>query len=143
MPISIQAGHQVPEFNSEEPRKIVSGDHWTAYYSTYDPDKGGINCLPPCNVTASGALVSEWWNKGAACPNELPFGTVVTLPGGEEVKCIDRFNQTHRIGLPWHPSYNQLVSKLMPDKDAFWLDVLAKDSPVAYGTPLSVRVQLP
>ena len=87
--------------------------------------------------------MAEWWNRGAACPNDIPFGTVITLPGGEQVVCIDRFNQTWRAYLANHPSYGQLVSRIMPEGDAFWLDVLAKDSPVPYGTIINVHVQLP
>ena len=87
--------------------------------------------------------MAEWWNRGAACPNDIPFGTVITLPGGEQVVCIDRFNQTWRAYLANHPSYGQLVSRIMPEGDAFWLDVLAKDSPVPYGTIMKVHVRLP
>jgi hypothetical protein len=122
---------------------IGSGDHWTAFYSHYDPDKGGINCSEPCSVTSSGNLVAEWWNRGAACPNEFPFGTVITLPGGEELICIDRFSQTYKSELANHPSYGHYVSRIIPGTSSFWVDVLSKDAPVPYGTQMTVHVQFP
>jgi hypothetical protein len=93
---------------------------------------------------ANGELVSDWWNRAAACPNEFPYGTVITLiPGGEQLICKDRFNQTFVSQMPNHPGYGHLVSRIIPGTNYFWLDVLAKSAPVRYGTPVQVHVQFP
>jgi hypothetical protein len=140
---------RTPAEPAEEPvtgltsNQLDAGKIYTIFYSYFNPELGGANCSPPCDTTANGSKVADWWNKGAACPNDLPFGTVITLPGGEKLTCIDRFNQTHRTYLAGHPAYGELVSRMMPSGDAFWLDVLSRDSPVPYGTPLTVAVLLP
>jgi len=122
---------------------MMSGDHWTIFYSHYNPDLGGVNCLYPCWLTSSGKLVADWWGKGGACPNELPFGTLITLPGGEVIECIDRFNQTYVARMPNHPAGGHLVSRIIPGTNSFWLDVLSRDAPVPYGTAMNVHVEFP
>jgi len=92
---------------------------------------------------SNGELVKDWWNAAAACPYEFPFGTIVTLPGGEKLICKDRFSKTYLSKMPNHPGYGLRVGYVLPGTNYFWLDMLSKDSPVRYGTPMQVHVQFP
>jgi hypothetical protein len=75
---------------------------------------------------ASGQRWQDWIGRAAACVPEWPFGTLVTLPGGEVFNCQDRGGKivTGADGIPW-------------------IDLLAEVPPVPYGTVVDVLVQRP
>lgn len=57
--------------------------------SWYDPSLGGINCMEPCNIMASGVEVTEdRYGNTAACLKEW-MGAYVVIPGIGEFRCLD------------------------------------------------------
>lgn len=77
--------------------------------SHYKPWLGGVNCsrfvAGQCvSRMASGEPWQDWLNRGAACPIEWAFGTVIVLqPGGETFVCLDRGGAivTGADGIAW------------------------------------------
>jgi hypothetical protein len=99
--------------------------------SHYWPPLGGVNCFRfvsgQClSPTASGEPWQAWVGKGAACPREWPFGTTLTLPGGESFTCVDR------------------GGKIVNGPDGIaWIDLLVAVPPVPFGSIVSARVVWP
>jgi hypothetical protein len=88
--------------------------------SHYWPDLGGVNCLTFKNghcvsKMANGQNWEDWENVGMACPPELKLGTKIKILGRVWI-CTDR------------------GSKIQMDGDAYWVDMLTRQTVVAYGT---------
>ena len=104
----------------------------TARMSWYYPNLGGTNCGVPlvngqCNARmASGQPWQSWVGLAAACPRELPFYSVIQLPGGERFVCLDRGSK--------------IVT--LPDS-SIWLDLLVEVPPVPYGSMVQVEAIYP
>jgi hypothetical protein len=110
---------------------MPSGTPTRVHVSHYWPALGGTNCgwfvAGEClSHMASGQRWQDWIGKAAACVREWPFGTIVTLPGGEQFNCQDRGGAivTGPDGLPW-------------------IDLLVERAPVDYGAVVSVSVTYP
>lgn len=102
-----------------------------ARLSSYWPPLGSVNCFRfvagQCiSPTASGEPWQDWVGRGAACVPEWPFGTVITLPGGERFTCVDRGGAI-KIGADNVP----------------WIDLLLEHPPVSFGTVVPVHVVYP
>jgi hypothetical protein len=109
----------------------LPGEQRTARMSHYWPPLGGVNCAVfrdgQCvSRMASGLRWEDWVGRAAACPVELPFWTLVTLPGGEEFFCLDRGGKIVTTG-----------------DGALWIDLLVESAPVPFGTLVPVTVRLP
>lgn len=62
----------------------------TLIVSMYDPALGGINCAHPCDTTATGRPVAEWYKRGAACPQQWTRERrTVYVPQVGWLECID------------------------------------------------------
>ena len=110
---------------------MPSGTPTQVHVSHYWPALGGVNCgwwVGGACVShmASGQRWQDWIGRAAACVPEWPFGTIVTLPGGEQFSCQDRGGGivTAADGIPW-------------------IDLLVQVPPVPYGTVLQVQVSKP
>ena len=102
-----------------------------ARMSHYWPPLGGVNCAQfvggKCvSRMASGLPWEEWIGRAAACPVELPFGTVIELPGGETFYCLDRGGKV-----------------VTTAAGELWIDLLVERAPVPYGAVMPVTVRLP
>lgn len=99
--------------------------------SHYTPWTGGPNCSRFVNGEcisrmASGERWQDWVGIAAACPVEIPFWSIVILPGGEKFVCLDR------------------GGKIVTMEDSsIWLDLLVANAPVPFGTVLDVTVYFP
>jgi hypothetical protein len=87
--------------------------------SHYWPDLGGVNCLTFKNGhcqshMANGEDWEDWEDKAIACPPELKLGTKIKILGKVWI-CKDR------------------GSKIQMDGDAYWVDMLTRQTVVAYG----------
>lgn len=77
-----------------EPTNYVCTDlpdysSYTIYMTSYYPPFGDHNCQEPCNLTAIGYEVEEWYGRGAGCPLPLlQYGTTVVIKG-RPFQCID------------------------------------------------------
>jgi len=115
-------GNYVPETKDWE---VVQG-----ILSFYYPPYGGINCRDGinCDTLANG---ESWLNQVGlvvACPNELPFGTLVEINGGLFI-CKDRGNS---------------IIKTVDNK--YWFDVLVPYIPGEkgyWGKEIEVRIKKP
>jgi hypothetical protein len=107
------------------------GETRTAKISHYWPPQGGVNCATFVNGDCVSNMASglPWWawvGRAAACPEELPFWTTLTLPGGEIFVCLDRGSKV-----------------VTTAAGEIWLDLLLERAPVPYGTTMPVLVRLP
>lgn len=84
--------------------------------SSYNPHDGGINCEWPCEVTATGELVEDWWGAGAACIKDWTDRGVVVVIDGRPWKCIDTGGD------------------IVETDVGIWVDLLTKNSAYAYGS---------
>jgi hypothetical protein len=110
---------------------MPSGEPARVHVSHYWPALGGVNCFSflagECvSRMSSGERWQDWIGRAAACVPEWPFGTLVTLPGGEQFTCQDRGGAivTGADGLPW-------------------IDLLVEYPPVPWGTVVNVSVTYP
>jgi hypothetical protein len=110
---------------------MTAGELLPVHVSHYWPALGGVNCgwfvAGVCQShMASGQPWQDWIGRAAACVPDWPFGTLVTLPGGEQFNCQDRGGAivTGADGLAW-------------------IDLLVAYPPVPYGTVVSVTVRRP
>jgi hypothetical protein len=96
----------------------------TVAYSHYWPAWGGVNGSPTGRV-ASGAPWQEWADRGAACPPDWPFGTLIMFEG-DIYTCVDRGSAVTytRAGLPI-------------------IDFLHRDARHGHKTPVEVYVWSP
>lgn len=108
-----------------------AGDDVRVKLSHYWPPLGGPNCARfvagVCvSRTASGERWQDWTGTGAACVPEWPFGTILTLPGGEHFTCVDRGGAivTGADGVPW-------------------VDLMVREPPVPYGSTVTVLIVWP
>jgi hypothetical protein len=88
--------------------------------SHYWPDLGGVNCLTFKNGhcqshMANGQDWEDWVDIAIACPPELKLGTKIKILGRIWI-CKDR------------------GSKRTYDGNAYWVDMLTRQTPIAYGT---------
>jgi hypothetical protein len=65
----------------------VSG--YTLKVTAYDPVLGGHNCMEPCDQTAVGYMVDDWYGRGAGCPLDLLRARAVVTFAGYTFPCID------------------------------------------------------
>jgi len=110
-----------------ETRQVRLSHYWPPYLGTNCGRIGqaGADSTYCVARTASGERWEDWIGRGAACPPEFPFGTVIMLPGGERFTCIDRGGKIKTVdGVPW-------------------IDLLVFRPPVPYGTLVEVRVIYP
>lgn len=110
---------------------VPAGEVVMAKLSHYWPAWGGVNCFRfvagQCvSPTASGEPWQEWIGRGAACVESWPFGTVITLPGGERFVCVDRGGAI-KTGADGYP----------------FIDLLVEFPPVPFGTIVPVHVEYP
>jgi hypothetical protein len=109
---------------------VPAGELVSVRLSHYWPPLGGPNCFRfvagQClSPTASGEPWQDWIGTGAACVPEWPFGTTLTLPGGETFTCVDRGGKIKTVaGVPW-------------------VDLLVQRAPVPFGTVVDARVVWP
>lgn len=101
------------------------------HFSHYWPDLGGVNCGWFVNGScqshmASGQPWQSWINRAAACVWNWPFGTQVTLPGGEVFVCLDRGGAI-----------------VIGDDGIPWIDLLVQYAPVPFGAVLPVTLRFP
>jgi hypothetical protein len=94
--------------------------------SHYWPDLGGVNCLTFKNGhcqshMANGQDWEDWEDVGMACPPELKLGTKIKILG-KVWTCTDR------------------GSKIQMDGDAYWVDMLTRQTVVAYGEPVHALI---
>lgn len=94
--------------------------------SHYWPDLGGVNCLTFKNGHCQSHLANgEEWEKGIdnaiACPPELKLGTKINILGKIWI-CKDR------------------GSKIVKDGDAYWIDMLTRQTVVAYGELVKAEI---
>lgn len=75
---------------------FISAEDLPLRASWYDPAEGGINCMDPCTLTATGATVESCYLRCIACPFEWLMWPPVTLVvesnragGGGEWVCQD------------------------------------------------------
>lgn len=132
-PVAVVVGeHTFIEAEPEASTLITApGETRTAKMSHYWPPLGGVNCATFVNGECVSNMASglPWWawvGRAAACPEELPFWTTVTLPGGETFVCLDRGGK--------------IVTTAAGE---LWIDLLVKSAPVPYGTTMPVLVRLP
>ncbi len=103
----------------------------SVHVSHYWPPLGGTNCgwwaAGECaSHMAGGQRWQDWIGKAAACVPEWPFGTLVTLPGGEVFSCEDRGGAIV-VGADGVP----------------WIDLLVEYPPVPWGAVVTVTVRRP
>jgi hypothetical protein len=133
-PAELRVGEQI--FTEAEPQEsslalVPPGEMRMAKISHYWPPLGGPNCAVFRNGQcisnmASGLPWHTWVGRAAACPAELPFWTVITLPGGESFVCLDRGGKI-----------------VTTDAGEIWIDLLVERAPVPFGTLMPVTVHLP
>ena len=102
------------------PTKKVETKDIIVKVSHYWPDLGGVNCLTFRNghcvsKMANGQNWEEGIDSAIACPKELKLGTKIKILGRIWV-CKDR------------------GSKITYDGNAYWVDMLTRQTVVAYGT---------
>jgi hypothetical protein len=72
-----------------------------------DPVKWATNCMHPCDTTATGEYVPNWYNKGAACPRSwTSAGAKIYVPLFGWVECIDT------------------GGKIVESSNSMWIDML-------------------
>jgi hypothetical protein len=86
--------------------------------SWYDPDLGGINCMAPCDVMATGEKVTEWrYGRTAACiPEWTRQRLTVVIPGLGRFQCLDTGGAIQE-----HDGY-------------IWIDLLLHEPIIPFGT---------
>lgn len=117
---------------SRDPDMIITGKisyYWPPW--AYEGGKYEINCdkvngVLECEHMANGEHVVDWVGEAVACPEELPFGTVVSIFDGY-FTCRDRGGAITRI-----------------DDDTMWFDVLFDYLPAHYwGEETQVLIWFP
>lgn len=116
---ALDEGQGIPH-PRREPDRLV-----TVKVSWYDPELGGINCSAPCDRTANGSYVPDWYHKGAACVPSWPMGTVFEV-GGYRFQCIDR---------------GGAIQEVRPG--VYWVDMLLHQPIFPPGSELSASVWFP
>ena len=96
-----------------------------ARYSFYNPDLGGTNCDGECEIMASGEKVADWWDRGIACPPEMPFFTRIYFLG-EIYICVDRGGAIQYL-----------------EDGTFWLDFLTKEQKYPFWSVIYVYIDYP
>jgi len=94
--------------------------------SHYWPDLGGVNCLTFKNGHCVSRMANgQEWEEGIdnaiACPKELKLGTKIKVLG-KVWTCKDR------------------GSKITKDGDAYWIDMLTRQTVIAYGTEVPATI---
>lgn len=56
--------------------------------SWYNPELGGTNCMEPCNQLGDGSLVSEYYDKIIACPQDW-YGRYLEIENVGIFQCRD------------------------------------------------------
>ena len=78
-------------------------------------------------LMSSGEPYAEWQDRAAGCPEEYPYWTTITLPGGEVFTCL------HRNGIPYYKGLND---------GEVYIQLLIDSLPVPLETRVTVKVAI-
>jgi len=79
----------VDDFNMAD--FTVQDQRMPIIFSAYAPEIGDkVNCEAPCNQTASGQMVSDYLDRGIACPMEIPHYTKIRIADLGIFTCVDK-----------------------------------------------------
>jgi len=82
-------GVQNVEFNSN--KFTTQNQEIPIMFSKYAPEIGDeVNCMYPCDTTASGEKVFDYLDYGIACPMELPHYTKIRIGDLGIFECVDK-----------------------------------------------------
>jgi len=79
-------------------------------------------------LMSSGESYAEWDNRAARCPDDMPYWTIITLPGGEEFTCL------HQVPVLYHKALNP---------GEVHISLLIDTLPVPLDTRVKVKVTYP
>lgn len=99
-------------------------------YSWYYPPLGGINCdrdqdgNEECTYVANGDEWQIWYEKGCACPAEIPLGSQIKIKElGLTLTCVDR------------------GGAIIVDQDGYyWIDHLTNSPRLYWSSPITIEI---